>query len=79
MASTVDNSGVKGNILLLGTLVVTLVLPLALLLLSYIGVISGIAEYISAFAVVGSIIYIIAGTIWMFTQDAEDGKQLADG
>ncbi len=79
MSSTVDNSGVRGNILLLGTLVVTLVLPLALILLSYIGVISGTATYIAALAVVLSAIYVIGGAFWMFSQDAKDGENLADG
>ncbi|MBT6022648.1 MAG: hypothetical protein HOG86_04475, partial [Candidatus Thioglobus sp.] len=45
MGSTVDNSGVKGNILMISTLAVTLVAPLALIILSYIEVISGTAEY----------------------------------
>ncbi len=79
MSSTVDNSGVRGNILMLGTLVVTLVLPLALILLSYIGIIEGTATYIAALAVVLSAIYIIGGAFWMFSQDAKDGENLADG
>mgnify|MGYP001571404944 CR=1 FL=1 len=79
MSSTVDNSGVKGNILMIGTLAVTLVVPLALILLSYIEIISGTAEYIAAFAVIASTIYIVGGSIWMFSQDAKDGKNLADG
>ncbi|QKQ24257.1 hypothetical protein HUE58_03735 [Candidatus Ruthia endofausta] len=79
MSSTVDNSDVRGNILMLSTLVVTLVLPLALIILSYIGIISGTAEYVSAFAVIASMIYIVGGTIWMFTQDSKDGEQLSDG
>ncbi len=76
--SNVDNSGVKGNILMLSTLVITLVVPLAVVLLSYIGIISGTAQYIAAFAVVASMIYIIGGTIWMYIQDGKDGE-LADG
>ena len=79
MSSTVDNSGVRGNILMLGTLVVTLVLPLALILLSYIGIISGIAVYVAALAVALSVIYVVFGSVWMFSQDAKDGQQLADG
>lgn len=79
MSSTVDNSGVRGNILMLGTLVVTLVLPLALILLSYIGIIEGTATYIAALAVVLSAIYVIGGAFWMFSQDAKDGENLADG
>ncbi len=77
--SNVDNSGVKGNILMLSTLVVTLVLPLALILLSYIGIISGTAVYIAAFAVIASVLYIVGGGAWMFYQDKKDGEQLADG
>ena len=76
--SNVDNSGVKGNILMLSTLVITLVVPLAVVLLSYIGIISGTAQYIAAFAVVASMLYIIGGTIWMYIQDGKDGE-LADG
>ncbi|MBW5290225.1 MAG: hypothetical protein Rsou_0696 [Candidatus Ruthia sp. Asou_11_S2] len=79
MSSTVDNSGVKGNILMLSTLVVTLVLPLALIILSYIGIISNTAEYVSAFAVIASMIYIVGGTIWMFAQDSKDSGELSDG
>ncbi|WP_024792169.1 hypothetical protein [Candidatus Ruthturnera calyptogenae] len=79
MSSTVDNNNVRGNILMLSTLVVTLVLPLALIILSYIGIISGTAEYVSAFAVITSMIYIIGGTIWMFIQDSKDSAQLSDG
>jgi hypothetical protein len=29
--------------------------------------------------VIASTIYIIGGSIWMFSQDATDGKNLADG
>ncbi len=79
MSSTVDNSAARGHILLLSTLVVTLVVPLALLLLSYMGIISGTAEYISAFAVIGSILYIFIGGIWMYVQDKKDGTTLTDG
>ena len=79
MGSTVDNSGVKGNILMISTLAVTLVAPLALIILSYIEVISGTAEYIAAIGVIASTIYIIGGSIWMFSQDAKDGHNLADG
>ncbi len=79
MSSTVNNSAAKGHVLLLSTLVVTLVAPLALILLSYVEIISGTSQYISAFAVTASMIYIIGGTIWMATQDKKDGEQLADG
>ncbi len=79
MSATVDNSGVRGNILMIGTLAVTLVVPLALILLSYTEIISGTAQYIAALAVIFSTIYIIGGAIWMFSQDAKDGQNLADG
>ncbi len=79
MSSTVNNSGVKGNILMISTLAISLVAPLALIILSYIGMISGTAEYIAAFGVIASTIYIIGGSIWMFSQDVKDGKNLADG
>jgi hypothetical protein len=79
MSSTVDNSSLRGNILMISSLAVSLVAPLALIILSYIEVISGTAEYIAAFGVVASTIYIIGGSIWMFLQDVQDGKNLADG
>ncbi len=79
MSSTVDNSSAKGNILMISTLAITLVAPLALILLSYIEVITGTAEWIAAFGVIASTIYIIGGSIWMFAQDAKDGQNLADG
>ncbi|MCH9646443.1 MAG: hypothetical protein K0U08_07360 [Proteobacteria bacterium] len=79
MSSTVDNSGARGNILMISTLVVTLVAPLALIILSYIEIISGTAEWIAAFGVIASTIYIIGGSIWMFSQDVKDGQNLADG
>jgi uncharacterized membrane protein YqjE len=79
MSSTVDNSGKTGNILMLGSLAVSLVLPLALIMLSYLGIISGTAQYIVAIAVILSSVYIIGGSIWMFFQDIEDGKTLTDG
>ncbi len=79
MHSTVDNSSLRGNILMLSSLVVSIVAPLALILLSYTGVISGTAEYVAAFGVIVSTIYIIGGSIWMFSQDVKDGANLADG
>jgi hypothetical protein len=79
MSSTVDNSSARGHILMIATLAVSVVAPLALILLSYTEVISGTAEYISALAVIISTVYIIGGTIWMLSQDVEDGKNLADG
>ncbi len=79
MSSTVDNSAKKGHILLLSTLVVTLVLPLALIILSYMKIIEGTSQYISAAAVIAATVYIIGGTILMFTQDKKDGEMLADG
>lgn len=75
----VDNSAKRGHILLLGTLVITLVAPLALILLSYTGVVSGTAEYIAAFAVIASALYIVGGGIWMAIQDKKDGETLQDG
>jgi hypothetical protein len=79
MSSSVDNSSLRGNILMISTLAISLVAPLALIILSYIEVISGTAEYIAAFGVVASTVYIIGGSVWMFIQDAQDGKNLADG
>lgn len=79
MSSAVDNSAKKGHILLLSTLVITLVAPLALILLSYVEIISGTAQYIAAFGVIASSIYIIGGGILMAVQDKKDGKALSDG
>lgn len=79
MSSSAENSSLRGNILMISSLVVSLVAPLTLIILSYIGIISGTAEYIAAFGVVASTIYIVGGSIWMFLQDAQDGKNLADG
>jgi len=79
MSSTVDNSAKKGHILLLSTLVATLLVPLALILLSYVEIISGTAQYIAAFGVIASSIYIIGGGILMAVQDKKDGKTLGDG
>ncbi len=79
MSSSVDNSSLRGNILMISTLAISLLAPLALIILSYTEIISGTAEYVAAFGVVASTIYIIGGSIWMFLQDAQDGKNLADG
>ena len=79
MSSTVNNSGARGNVLMISTLAITLVAPLALIILSYIEIISGTAEWIAAFGVIASTIYIIGGPIWMFSQDVKDGQNLADG
>lgn len=76
--SDIDNSSKKGHALLLGTLFVTLILPLAVIILSYeeIKIISNTASYVAAFAVIASAIYIIGGGAWMFIQDSKDGKDL---
>ncbi len=69
----------RGHILLLSTMVVTLVAPLALIILSYMEIISGTAQYIAAFGVIASFIYIIGGGFLMAFQDKKDGEMLADG
>ena len=79
MSSTVDNSAKKGHILLLSTMVVTLIVPLALIILSYMNIISGTAEYIAAAGVIASSIYIIGGGLLMAFQDKKDGETLSDG
>jgi len=79
MSSSVDNSSLRGNILMISALVISLLAPLALIIISYTEIISGTAEYVAAFGVVASIIYIIGGSVWMFLQDAQDGKNLANG
>jgi hypothetical protein len=75
MNSVVDNSTGKSHILLLSTVVVTL----ALIILSYIDVISGIAQYIAAVSVIASSIYIIGGGFLMAFQDKKDGNTLSYG
>ncbi|MDC0390399.1 MAG: hypothetical protein QNL23_05045 [Candidatus Thioglobus sp.] len=79
MSSSVDNSSLRGNILMISALAISLLAPLALIILSYTKIISGTAEYVAAFGVVASTVYIIGGSVWMFLQDAQDGKNLADG
>ena len=79
MSSTVDNSAKKGHILLLSTMIVTLVVPLALIILSYMNIISGTAQYIAAAGVIASSIYIIGGGLLMAYQDKKDGETLSDG
>jgi hypothetical protein len=68
----------KAHLLFLGTLTIMLIIPLALIILSYTGVISGTADYIIAFAVVISFIYIIGGGIYSFIQDGRDAKELGE-
>ena len=79
MSSSVDNSSLRGNILMISALAISLLAPLALIILSYTKIISGTAEYVAAFGVVASTVYIIGGSVWMFLQDTQDGKNLADG
>ena len=79
MSSTVDNSAKKGHMLLLSTMIVTLVVPLALIILSYMNIISGTAQYIAAAGVIASSIYIIGGGLLMAFQDKKDGETLSDG
>jgi hypothetical protein len=79
MSPTVDNSAKKGHILFLSTMVVTLVLALALIILSYMNIISGTAQYIAAAGVIASSIYIIGGDLLMTFQDKKDGETLSDG
>jgi hypothetical protein len=58
-------------------LVISLVAPLALILLSYMEIISGTAEFIAAFAVIASALYIVGGGIWTVIQDKKDGENIA--
>lgn len=72
-----DNSAKTGHIFMILTLIVSLIAPLALILLSYTKVISGTAEFIAAFGVIGASIYIIGGGIITLLQDNKDGKNIA--
>ncbi len=74
-----ENNTLNGHIQLLSILAVGLVLPLALILLSYAGVISGLGNYVVAFAVIASIVYVVGGGIWMFFQDKADAKTMENG
>jgi hypothetical protein len=67
-----DNSTTTGHMYLLGTLVITLVVPLAVILLSYADIISGVGQIVAAFAVLASAIYIVGGGIWTVLQDKKD-------
>lgn len=66
------NNALSGHINLIATLFVSLVLPLILILLSYLDIISGIGNFITAFAVIATIVFLIGGGIWMFIQDKKD-------
>jgi hypothetical protein len=77
LGEKMDNSAKTGHINLILTLAISLVAPLALILLSYTGVISGTAEFVAAFGVIGSAIYIIGGGILIATQDKKDGENIA--
>ncbi len=79
MSSSGDNNSLRGNILMISVLVISLLVFLALIILSYLEIISGTAEYVAVFGVVASFIYIIGDSVWMFLQDTQDGKNLADG
>jgi hypothetical protein len=79
MSSSLDNSSLRGNILMISALVIFLLVPLALIILSYPEIISGTAEYVAVFGVVTSFMYIIGDSVWMFLQDAQYSKNLADG
>ena len=59
-------------------LAITLVLPVALILLSYLDIISGLAQYVAAIAVIAAGVYIVGGGILMFVQDGKDGKALSE-
>jgi hypothetical protein len=68
----------KTHLLFLGTLTIILIIPLALIILSYTSVISGTADYVIAFAVIASFVYIIGGGIYSFIQDSRDGKKYGE-
>lgn len=72
-----NNSEKTGHLYLIGTLVVSLILPLLLIIFSYMGIISGVGDFIIAIAVILSGAYIIGGTVMSFMQDGEDAKHEA--
>lgn len=74
MSNIHNNSAKSGHINLILALIVSVVLPLALIMLSYTGVISGTASFVAAFGVIGSSIYIIGGGILSAYQDKKDIK-----
>ncbi len=70
----------QGHLYLLGTLLLVFILPLALIVLSYLEVISGIASYIAALGVIGTVGYILIGWFITVKADKEDAiKEQARG
>lgn len=70
----------QGHLYLLGTLLLVFILPLALIVLSYLEVISGIASYIAALGVIGTVAYILIGWFITVKADKEDAiKEQARG
>ena len=64
----------SGHLFLVSTLIITLLLPLTLIILSYLKIIDGISlgMVLTAIAVILSSIYIFYGTILMAVQDKRD-------
>ena len=69
----------KSHLLFLGTLTIMLIIPFALIMLSYLEIISGTADYIIAFGVIASSTYIIGGGILSFIQDKKDALLETNG
>jgi uncharacterized membrane protein len=69
-------SNLSGHILMMSVMTLTLLLPLAVILGSYMDMLDGqsIGMFITSVAVVFSGIYIIGGNILMAFQDKEDGQ-----
>ncbi len=72
-----NNSEKTGHLYLIGTLVISLILPLLLIIFSYMGIISGVGDFVIAIAVILSSVYIIGGVVMSFIQDGEDAKHQA--
>lgn len=66
----------KAHLLFIGTLAIVLIFPLALIMLSYFEIISGTADYVVAFGVIASSVYIIGGGGLSFFQDKKDGESM---
>lgn len=66
----------SGNLLLISTMFITLLVPVSLILVSYLDIIDGLffGHIITALAVIISSIFIIFGGLWMYTQDKKDGN-----
>jgi hypothetical protein len=69
------SNSTSGNLLLISTIALTLLIPVSLILLSYLELINGtlLGHIVTAVAVITASAFIIVGGIWMYVQDKKDG------